>query len=659
MASLAGGMAAYADEGQPTAQALETPTVAVEAQPTEALPTEALPTEPTVENIPTGLPTFQVPPTETFRVIEIRTRVATHAPTFVPTAIPTAAQPTLDPDPIAAATADTGLPAALTVEPTAAFVDGSATAAINELTPLPFSTDTTTSIVTETITPAIIGSPTGTPGWVPPGPECNLIQSEIVVKLDVPYIHQVLDIGVADGNWACGPTSITMILAYYGKLDPWQEYLARQAANYTATPASIAGTTSIATPSIPTSTPTALRLTNTSTPTARSVRTVRSVASGTAKTTPTTVRRAGLSFAPYVTNAYSNNGYIYDSTSLDPRGSEVAGLYGTICPTGFADWSRMRFVLEQHGLSSRHISVSWDGVVAALKLGHPVIIGTDLTPVGHILVVVGYTENGQIIVNDPYGNRFAPGYGGTMGEGLLYPWNCSMVRNAVEVIGEYPPPGNTPSPATSFASYGGRTYYMAEDHEPAVPLRASAPLMPTPSAEKSTSVPTAKSTAKPAAKVVPGVAVASAATGDKLDGAERHAFGWGLFSMLGVAVAMVGVRGFRKTRRAVAEAGPAPPITGTLEYPGSAITLEAEEHDVVAASGIESAEQAAGHAASEPKRSLISTPSSGLQLVLRRTLPLALPLFLLGLKLYQTSKGQKDARTRITDETKQFMIRNL
>ncbi|MEO6458239.1 MAG: C39 family peptidase [Chloroflexia bacterium] len=698
LASLAGGMAAHADEVQPTAQALATPTVVVGAQPTEVLPPE-----PTVENLPTTpttlIPTIHVPPTETFRAIEISTRAATYVPTFVPTAVPTVGspQPTIDPDPLATATADWGIPPALTTEPTATptamFVD--------EITPLPFSTDTSTSIVTvtststvstvtETTTPTIILSPTGTPGWLPPGLECNLLQSEIAVRLDVPYIHQVMDIGVGDGNWACGPTSIAMILAYYGKLAPWQEYIAQEAANYRATTTSIARTTSIATVSVLTSTPTAPKLANTSTPTVKRTGTVRpartvsakttTAKTTTAKTTATTARRSDLGFGQYVTNAYSNNGYIYNSTAQDPRGAQVAGLYGTICPTGFADWSRMRFVLEQHGLSSRHISATWDSVVDALKRGHPVVIGADLTPVGHILVAIGYTENGQLIVNDPYGNRFAPGYGGTRGEGLLYPWNCSRVRNALEVIGEYPPAPRpaqsgrggdtgpslrTLSPAEAPASYGGRTYYRADDREPAVPLRASAPLVSTPSTAKSNSVPTAKPPAR-SALIVTGVAVVSAATGDKPDGSGGNTFGWGLFSMLSVAVAVVGVRGFRKTRRAVVEAAESTPGD-----PSSAVLLENEKRrhadandtlqrqDIVAASNVESVKQAAGHAVTKPKRPLRTTPSDGLQIVLRRTLPVVLPLLFLGVKLYQVSKGQEDARTRVTDETKQFMIRNL
>jgi hypothetical protein len=84
-------------------------------------------------------------------------------------------------------------------------------------------------------------------------------------------------------------------------------------------------------------------------------------------------------------------------------------------------------------------------VVAALKRSHPVLIGNGLTEEGHILVAVGYTNNGELIVNDPYGNRFAAGYGANNGDGLFYLYSCMRVKNALEVIGTYPPPTWTPT----------------------------------------------------------------------------------------------------------------------------------------------------------------------------------------------------------------------
>ena len=117
----------------------------------------------------------------------------------------------------------------------------------------------------------------------------------------------------------------------------------------------------------------------------------------------------------------------------------LAGLYGTIAPSGLADWGRMKQVFQWYGLSTAYVSPTFNGVVAALKRGHPVILGNDLTAAGHIMVAIGYTSNNQIIVNDPYGNRFVSGYGANDGDGVYYAWSCSRVRNAIEVIGTYPP----------------------------------------------------------------------------------------------------------------------------------------------------------------------------------------------------------------------------
>ena len=42
-----------------------------------------------------------------------------------------------------------------------------------------------------------------------------------VVNLEVPHIHQLWDTSDAfNGHWACGPTSATMVLAYYKLLGP-------------------------------------------------------------------------------------------------------------------------------------------------------------------------------------------------------------------------------------------------------------------------------------------------------------------------------------------------------------------------------------------------------------------------------------------------------
>jgi uncharacterized protein YvpB len=223
-----------------------------------------------------------------------------------------------------------------------------------------------------------------------------------VVAMQVPYIHQVNDTASsADGNWACGPTSLAMALAYYGKLQPWSE--------------SEAGKAEAARNNM------------------------------VAMSKPEAGPPSGLEFAPYVTSAYTLNGKTYSATARDPRGRPVAGLYGTICPTGLADWQTMVAVVGWHGLKSQYVAATWDGIVGALKRGHPVMLGNALTPEGHILLVTGYTNDGNLIVNDPYGNKFAPGYGTNDGHAVLYPWKRVTPRRALEVIGIWPPPTPTPT----------------------------------------------------------------------------------------------------------------------------------------------------------------------------------------------------------------------
>lgn len=226
------------------------------------------------------------------------------------------------------------------------------------------------------------------------------------VSLRVPYIHQVNDTAAtADGNWACGPTSVAMALAYYGKIEPWQTTVHDRVGGAVATPPAPQ-------PPIPP-----------------------------APTHPP----VGTDFAPYVTTAYSYNGHTYSATAADPRGHQLAGLYGTICPTGLANWDAMQTVLQWHGLNSTFISTSWEGIVGALKRGHPVLLGNMLTSQGHIILVTGYTADGNLVANDPYGNRFAQGYGSNNGQGVVYPWKRITPRNAVEIIGVWPPPTATPT----------------------------------------------------------------------------------------------------------------------------------------------------------------------------------------------------------------------
>jgi hypothetical protein len=223
---------------------------------------------------------------------------------------------------------------------------------------------------------------------------------EPATRLAVPYIHQVNDTSAyGNGHWACGPTSVVMTLAYYGKLLPWGQYMAEVKADETGD-----------------------------------------------QPPPRSASRSlnGKDYAPYVANAFVQNGRSFTASALDAGGRPMSGLYGTICPTGFASWQMMQSTLSSFGLSSTYLPVTFDGVVGALKRGHPVILGNELTSAGHILVVIGYTEDGSLLVHDPYGNRFEPGYGGNYGGGVLYQWKRATARRALEVVGVYPPPPPPP-----------------------------------------------------------------------------------------------------------------------------------------------------------------------------------------------------------------------
>lgn len=553
-----------AEEDQTTTPVLTAPPIITEVLPSptpeRAISTVVVPTA-THGEAPTHtpiLPSTNTPVyTSTSLPADTPTEVPATAPTEIPTALSTAA-PIMNNTP-------------LVTVPTFAVE--------TVKTAQPTATETVAPTKTHTATPTLTATPTrtgtATPSWLPPGPECVSAPGPTVVKLDVPYIHQVIDFGSADGNWACGPTSVAMVLAYYGKLEPWNEYMSGQVSN-----------NPVLSPVNATPQPSATPLTPLS------------------PLKPGKVTDAS-NFSPYVTNAYTNNGHTYSATAPDPRGNRVAGLYGAICPTGFADWSRMEDVLQWHGLSARQLGASWDAIVGALKRGHPVLIGNGLTAEGHILVAIGYTKDGQLLVNDPYGNRFAPGYGGTSGKGLFYPWKCMRARNALEVIGTYPPPPrptHTPAPTATATSTGTVTstgtipLTMAATAAGITAAQVSATgsvapyginimgagLRLTPATTSAScnasstanSVPASSSagaspqSAQPVIRggTAPTAPIETVRQAEKDKATQQFALGGSLFSVLAVLIAYFGLRGLRRTRIEV-EAAPQPENSLPSEQP--------------------------------------------------------------------------------------------
>jgi hypothetical protein len=82
-------------------------------------------------------------------------------------------------------------------------------------------------------------------------------------------------------------------------------------------------------------------------------------------------------------------------------------------------------------------------VKAELDAGRPVILGTRVTPAGHLMVARGYLADGRLIVNDPAGDRERPArrggpdgrwsptgsrYWNGAGEGAFYDWDSLEVR---------------------------------------------------------------------------------------------------------------------------------------------------------------------------------------------------------------------------------------
>jgi len=191
------------------------------------------------------------------------------------------------------------------------------------------------------------------------GEERALAPAEIlstVVDWNVPYIHQIYDTPAwFHGGWACGPTSVVMALAYYGRL------------------------------------------------------------SG--------------DYGWHVPNEYTHRSacsgeHTFDDEREHPWG--VAwGAYGACMnESGYADRQRMYEYAEKHDVGYYHDGSPTEAEVQAeLRGGALVILGTDLTAKGHIVVVRGYTDDSptRYIVNDPAGDWHA-GYYNANGNGVQYTW---------------------------------------------------------------------------------------------------------------------------------------------------------------------------------------------------------------------------------------------
>ena len=207
---------------------------------------------------------------------------------------------------------------------------------------------------------------------------CDLVGPDTVVEQcresraityikGVPYQHQVYCTPSGfNGSGACGATSATMCLAYYGVFSDW-DFVA-------------------STPFLHTS-----------------------------------------HFGRYVSDIYSYNGMTFDipsgCSSTEPDGYGGHGyLWQTPCPADTKE--HMREYIEYHGLSSSYVdwSPTWAELQAEAASGQPSVMLSYITSSGHYTVITGYIQGQHTAhFNDPYGNK-NQGYMNFNGAGVSYDW---------------------------------------------------------------------------------------------------------------------------------------------------------------------------------------------------------------------------------------------
>lgn len=139
----------------------------------------------------------------------------------------------------------------------------------------------------------------------------------------------------------------------------------------------------------------------------------------------------------YVSNIYTSpTGYVLNRGQNDARGKIAYGAYG-LCTEGGMAWAwRIQEFFKQHNLKNQFYDVATPTIVKnAIDKGHLVVLSTQLTSSGHIILIRGYENGGAVyIANDPYGNANLPNYGGLMnGHAVKYTWQFMKTKWMVEV----------------------------------------------------------------------------------------------------------------------------------------------------------------------------------------------------------------------------------
>lgn len=90
---------------------------------------------------------------------------------------------------------------------------------------------------------------------------------------------------------------------------------------------------------------------------------------------------------------------------------EMAEKYGRFSIQGGSDWTLFPTSAADLGLILEETTANWETAVKALENGQVIITQAGkqslFTDVGHFIVLTGITEDGKILVNDPYKGNYS------------------------------------------------------------------------------------------------------------------------------------------------------------------------------------------------------------------------------------------------------------
>ena len=220
-------------------------------------------------------------------------------------------------------------------------------------------------------------------------PEDTLASPLKVKYLKVPYVNQKYDSpDDFDGRYSCGPTSVVMVLAYYKVLKPWPSEKLEPFKHITL-------------------------------------------------------------YGNYIACSFKVGDFFFNKKELDAsRYRYGCGVHGYVYIPGVgASWDRIVEVFRIFGfIAYVDTNPTWDKLVEEINSGHPVILSTQLTSSGHLIVAIGYISNHSVIVNDPAGDKNRGYYFNYYGNSIIYDWpgfnNGHVNLNLVKAMIIVHPTGN-------------------------------------------------------------------------------------------------------------------------------------------------------------------------------------------------------------------------